>query len=231
MTTNILDLTPFGFTPTESSVYLELSRLGPSSGYAVAKATSLARANAYQSLNGLVAKGAAVVQPGQPQRYRALEPEALLALLTRRQVAKLDRLQEELGALGAAGEPDTFGVRGERAIRELVQRMAARSPEPVTCLASAGLIRALLPVWRKRSADGFRTELRVIGEPPASFPLALGEPVPEARLAHYFGGPASVVVTSRSALLADWGEPPEGIWSSSPLVVGSIRAAADALTK
>ena len=32
----MLDLTPFGFTPTESSIYETLLDLGPSSGYAVA---------------------------------------------------------------------------------------------------------------------------------------------------------------------------------------------------
>src|SRR6266567_4526836 len=37
-----VDLTPFGFTPTESQVYGALLRLGPSTGYAVAHATRLA---------------------------------------------------------------------------------------------------------------------------------------------------------------------------------------------
>src|SRR6266511_1377004 len=32
------DLTPFGFTPTESLVYTTLLRLGPTTGYAVARA-------------------------------------------------------------------------------------------------------------------------------------------------------------------------------------------------
>ncbi len=59
-----IDLTPFGFTPTENLAYGALLDLGPSSGYAVAKELSIARANAYQALNGLVAKGAAVITAG-----------------------------------------------------------------------------------------------------------------------------------------------------------------------
>src|SRR2546428_333153 len=39
-----LDLTPFGFTATESLAYAALLRLGPSTGYAVAHATRGARA-------------------------------------------------------------------------------------------------------------------------------------------------------------------------------------------
>src|SRR2546430_4433111 len=49
-----LDLTPFGFTATESLAYAALLRLGPSTGYAVAHATRVARANTYGALEGLV---------------------------------------------------------------------------------------------------------------------------------------------------------------------------------
>ena len=55
-----VDLTPFGFTPTESAVYAVLLTQGPGTGYAIARSAGLARANAYAALEGLVAKGAAV---------------------------------------------------------------------------------------------------------------------------------------------------------------------------
>ena len=71
-----IDLTPFGFTPTENRAYGALLELGPSSGYALAKALSIARANAYQALNGLVAKGGAIRTHEAPQRYRAERPDA-----------------------------------------------------------------------------------------------------------------------------------------------------------
>ncbi len=53
------DLTRFGFTPTEGLVYQVLLTGGPGTGYAIARAAGLARANAYSALEGLVAKGAA----------------------------------------------------------------------------------------------------------------------------------------------------------------------------
>src|SRR5207249_10815205 len=62
-----LDLTPFGFTPTESLVYATLLRLGPSTGYAIARGARLARANAYGALEGLVSRGAATRTP-PPER-------------------------------------------------------------------------------------------------------------------------------------------------------------------
>ena len=44
-----LDLTPFGFTPTESAVYEVLLSAGPGTGYAIARSAGLARANAYMT--------------------------------------------------------------------------------------------------------------------------------------------------------------------------------------
>src|SRR4029077_6182307 len=53
-----VDVTPFGFPPTESQVYGALLRLGPSTGYAVAHATRTARANTYGALEGLAGRAA-----------------------------------------------------------------------------------------------------------------------------------------------------------------------------
>jgi HTH-type transcriptional regulator, sugar sensing transcriptional regulator len=63
-----LDLTRFGFTPTESHVYEVLLTGGPGTGYAIARTAGLARANAYSALEGLVAKGAARVEGTLPKR-------------------------------------------------------------------------------------------------------------------------------------------------------------------
>src|ERR1043166_132249 len=66
-----IDLTPFGFTATESHVYAVLLQLGPSTGYGVAHAARVARANTYGALEGLVRRTAAARLPGRPARFRA----------------------------------------------------------------------------------------------------------------------------------------------------------------
>src|SRR2546430_14172940 len=68
------DLTPFGFTTTESLVYRALLHLGPATGYAVARAARLARANAYGALDGLVTRGAATKAAGGPRRLPPPHP-------------------------------------------------------------------------------------------------------------------------------------------------------------
>ena len=117
-----IDLTPFGFTPTESVVYAALLRLGPSTGYGVARATRLARANAYGALEALVSRGAAFRSPGRPVQYRPSDPHALLAHLAARQGEALDRLSRAVRDASLPGEPETRTVAGERAVANLIQQ-------------------------------------------------------------------------------------------------------------
>src|SRR5918998_188090 len=91
-----IDLTGFGFTPTESAVYDALLRNGPGSGYAIARAAGLARANAYSALEGLVTKGAARVEEGRPRRYRPESPAGLIARISNNHGVALERLSSEL---------------------------------------------------------------------------------------------------------------------------------------
>src|SRR2546422_9230065 len=128
-----LDLTPFGFTPTESLVYATLLRLGPSTGYAVARGARLARANAYGALEGLVSRGAATrtPPPNRPARYRPTDPQALLAQLATLQGEALDRLGRELRDITRPGDPVTREVAGSRAVGKLVMQLVALAERSV----------------------------------------------------------------------------------------------------
>src|SRR5213082_2121834 len=132
-----VDLTPFGFTPTESQVYGALLRLGPSTGYALAHATRVARANTYGALEGLAGRAAAIRLPGRPARYRAVDPRALIAQL----------------------------AAGARAAANLVMQLVARAGQRVEGVLAAELLRPSLPAWR-RARERATLELRVAGEVP-----------------------------------------------------------------
>ncbi len=226
-----LDLTPFGFTPTESLAYGALLTGGPSSGYAVAKHLAIARANAYQALNGLVAKRAATVSEGPPQQYRAVSPPALLALVTRRRAEELDALQAAVAAAGPAGAPATVAFEGERAFRDLTLRTAALTPGPVTAVAPTGVLSASLPVWRKRAADGSPTALWSVGPEPADLPVPLAGVVEESSIREHFGHPTALVLTPDAGLVARVDTEFSGFWCSHPALLGTIRAAIAALTE
>lgn len=222
------DLTPFDFTPTESAAYVALLSLGPASGYAVAKHMHVARANAYQALDGLAAKGAASLATDTPRVYRAVSPQALLALLTQAEAAKLDRLEEQLAALQHVGEPATIPFRGERRLEQLVLRTAARATR-VRCVGPEALLRRLVPIWRKRSQDEAETELLVLGELPDAFPVPLAGSA-TAKAPSYFGGrDPFVLVTESAVILGTIEDEITGTWSSEPLFAGLARAALDTL--
>ncbi|HVH67497.1 MAG TPA: helix-turn-helix domain-containing protein [Gemmatimonadales bacterium] len=213
-----IDLTPFGFTRTESQVYAALLKLGPSTGYAVAHATRVARANSYGALEGLVARAAAVRLPGRPARYRAADPRALIAQLATRQGEALNRLATALNGVADQGEPDTRSVVGMRALAYLIMHLVARAEHHAQGILAAELVRPTLPAWR-RARERATLELRVAGDPPAEAEsLASGTVAADT--------PTVLLIDDAQAVLATGaGELATGLWSSHPAVTALVRAA------
>lgn len=223
----MLDLTPFGFTPTESASYQALLELGPSSGYGVAKHLSIARANAYQALNALVAKGVAMLGAGAPRSYRAVSPDGLLALLTQAEATKLDQLEAQVAALEHGGEPSTVAFSGERGLEELALRTAARASS-VRCLGPDSLMRRLVPIWRKRHHDGAATDLTLLGEPATPFPIPFTTREPDPA-GHFTGRSPFILLTESAAIVGVVDSDISGVWSSDVLLRGLAGAALAAL--
>src|SRR5260370_14736515 len=212
------DLTPFGFTATESLVYGALLRLGPSTGYGVAHATRVARANTYHALEGLVGRGAALRLAGRPARYRAADPGALLAQLAAEQGDALDRLSRALREASEPLEPDTRSVAGARALANLILQLVARAERSVAGALAAELVRPTLPAWRR--ARGRATlALRVAREVPAEAQAPGAAGAPRAT-------PTLLLIDGAQVVLATGiGEGAMGIWSSHPALVAAVRLA------
>jgi sugar-specific transcriptional regulator TrmB len=213
-----VDLTPFGFTPTESQVYGALLRLGPSTGYAVAHATRVARANTYGALEGLTGRAAAIRLPGRPARYRAVDPRALIAQLAAEQGEALDRLSQALRDASTPVEPENRVVAGARATANLVMQLVARAGQRVECVLAAELLRPSLPAWR-RARERATLELRVAGEVPGEAgTLVAGSVAPET--------PTILLIDEQHAVAASGaGEGVTAIWSSHPAILGVVRMA------
>jgi hypothetical protein len=216
-----IDLTPFGFTPTESLVYTTLLRIGPTTGYAVALASRLARANAYAALEGLVTRGAATraSPPTRPVRYRPTDPQALLAHLATLQGEALDRLSRALRDSSHPGEPVTKEVAGARAVANLILQLVARAGR-VDGVLAAELWRPTLPAWRHASREGgAKVDLRIAGDIPAGAESIAQGSVPADAPTTLLFDDAQVVVT------AGTGDAVAGVWSSHPLIVVLARRA------
>jgi DNA-binding MarR family transcriptional regulator len=225
-----LDLTPFGFTPTETAAYRALTTLGPLSGYALAKALSIARANAYQALHGLVAKGAATRIGGRPERFRPVQPAALFTAITQRAARQLDALEAELSHQ-SEGAAATVALAGRRALAETALRLAARSHGPVTCVAPRGELLSLAPAWHKRVAADWPTDLWCLGDAPAGLGLPVPvQQVPPAVADAYFGTAVFALASPDAAVLARLVPGSEtGFWTSDQLLSGAVRATIDRL--
>lgn len=220
----MLDLTPFGFTPTESNVYRTLLELGPSSGYAVARTLSIARANAYQALDGLVAKGAAVlVEQAVPKRYRSIQPRTLFAHILSVESRKLDDLERAVLDQPTGGAAPHLHLRGARALLDLAVRAIVRSQDPVLCVTTASRLDPLTPALRARQAAKRDTKLWV-AEEGAADQGGLAQPIDPERL-RAVAGPEALLLVADGALAASLGDEAEGVWSESRLHVGLVSAA------
>jgi sugar-specific transcriptional regulator TrmB len=218
-----LDLTRFGFTPTEGLVYEVLLTGGPGTGYAIARSAGLARANAYSALEGLVAKGAARVEGGRPRRYRPEPPAALVARITTDHGQALERLSRELDSISVPGTQTLVEVESGRAILQLITHDIARATQSVVLLAPADAYPLLAPALRRPVSAGLPVTLCSTG--PVELGFAPVEVVPDGRLG-WPGMPIIAVVDDRVAVVAGrQGSEVRGHWSTAPSFVAAARLA------
>jgi sugar-specific transcriptional regulator TrmB len=216
-----LDLTGFGFTPTESLVYEVLVRSGPGTGYAIARAAGLARANAYSALEGLVQKGAARVEDGRPKRFRPEPPTTLVARIVDAQAAALDTLSTVLDQVSVPPSPTLVELGSARGALQLLSHEIARSQSRVALVGPVDGFPIITPALRKAAASGVQLDLastRSIELPFATVAEA-NPPV------GWPGEPLVAVIDDRGGLIAArTGETVLGYWGTDPLFIAAARA-------
>ena len=215
-----LDLTPFGYTPTESLVYEVLLTEGPGTGYAIARAAGLARANAYSALEGLVAKGAARSDGGRPRRYRPEDTTAIIARIANQHGRALDKLSADLEGLAAPAAPTVVEIDSPRAALQLISHDVARATSTVSLLAPPEAYPLLAPALRRPAAAG--VSLTLLATAPVELDFA---PVAPVEADHAWpGNPLISVVDDRRAVIAyRQGSEVHGHWSTAPALVAAAR--------
>jgi HTH-type transcriptional regulator, sugar sensing transcriptional regulator len=195
--TSGLDLTGFGFTPTESHVYEVLIKNGPGTGYAIARSAGLARANAYSALEGLVQKGAARVEEGRPKRYRPEPPSTLIARIVDRQGQALETLSGVLAEISVPASPTLVELSSVRGILQLLAHEIARAQTRVGLVVSSDAYPPLTPALRKAAASGVSLDLASTETVDLPFsPVGVAPPSTE-----WPGEPILFVVDDRGAML------------------------------
>jgi sugar-specific transcriptional regulator TrmB len=214
-----IDLTPFGFTPTESLVYRVLLRDGPGTGYALARAAGLARANAYSALEGLVSKGAARVELGRPKQYRPEAPSTLIARISTTYGHALDQLSDALEGMSAASSPTLIEIDSGRAVLQLIIHDVTRATGSVALLVPPDAYPLLAPAIRRPVSAGLRMSLWSTG--PVSLEFAKVELLSQPS---WPGMPIVTLVDDKSAIIgARNGSEVRGHWSTAPWFVAAAR--------
>jgi hypothetical protein len=217
-----INLTHFGFTPTESLVYEVLLTGGPGTGYAIARSAGLARANAYSALEGLVTKGAARVDPGRPKRYRPEAPGALIARISTDHGLALERLSSDLDAASVPATPTLVEIESGRAVLQLITHDVARAAVSVALLVPSDAFPLLAPALRRPHSAGL--PLVLCSTAPVDLGFGVVEVVGDAH--PWPGMPIISVVDERSAILAArQGSDVRGHWSTAPAFVAGARLA------
>lgn len=214
------DLTHFGFTPTEGLVYQVLLTNGPGTGYALARAAGLARANAYSALEGLVAKGAARVDGGRPKLYRPEPPTSLIARITNDHGHALDKLSSDLQSILVPGTPTVVELSSGRAVLQLLTHNVARAAHSVRLLAPPDAFPILAPALRRPVSAGVSVELFSTSQVDLEF---IGvEAIPTGHA--WPGMPIIAIVDDASALIAArLANEVHGHWSAAPSFVAAAR--------
>jgi sugar-specific transcriptional regulator TrmB len=217
-----INLTHFGFTPTESLVYEVLLTSGPGTGYAIARSAGLARANAYSALEGLVAKGAARVEGGRPRQYRPEAPAGLIARIAHNHGLALDRLSTDLETIAVPSTPTVVEIESGRAVLQLITHDVARASRSVGLLAPPDAFPLLAPALRRPISAGLPVSLWSTGPVDlgfASVELVTGD--------HGWPGmPIIAVVDDRSAIVGSrQGSEVRGHWSTAPAFVAAAQMA------
>jgi len=215
-----LDLTHFGFTPTESLVYQVLLGNGPGTGYALARAAGLARANAYSALEGLVTKGAARVDGGRPKQYRPEPAASLIARITNDHGHALEKLSTDLQSLLVPGTPTVVELSSGRAVLQLLTQTVSRAAQSVRLLAPADAFPLLAPALRRPVSSGLSVELYSTGRLDLEFISV--EAIPSGHA--WPGMPIIAIVDDHGALIAArQGTDVQGHWSAGPSFVAAAR--------
>ncbi|SRR5579884_848355 len=125
-------LQQLGLNKYEAEAYYTLLSRGPLTGYEMGKYSQVPLSRSYEILERLTEKGLALIQPGDPPRYRAQEPQQFLAHVRSTMEATLGALTESIAALARTDSSGEFWVvRGHEQILERVQNMIKQADSSI----------------------------------------------------------------------------------------------------
>ena len=158
-------LVELGLTQSEARTYLALLQQPEATGYELANAAGLQRANAYAALKSLTDKGFATQSGDTPARFVGASPEQALGQIKRRTQRRVDSLVADLAHLAEPSARTTFHtLQGTEAIIQRVAALVDGARDRVAvCCWSEDLDWLAAPL-RAASASGCQVVVNVFGD-------------------------------------------------------------------
>ncbi|HEU5226945.1 MAG TPA: helix-turn-helix domain-containing protein, partial [Ktedonobacteraceae bacterium] len=121
-------LQQIGFNKYEAEAYYALLSHGPLTGYEVGKYSHVPLSRSYEILERLLEKGLVLVQPGEPPRYSAQEPQLVFHRIRSTMETTLNTLATSLASLAPTERASEFWVvRGRQHILTQIKAMIAKA--------------------------------------------------------------------------------------------------------
>ncbi len=214
-------LTALGFSSQEARVYVALLMQPSATGYELAKAAGLQRANVYQVLSGLLDRNVVQLVSDDPARYVAHTPVEVLGRIKRETASRCDSLIADLAALAPPREPAAFWtLRGREAVIERVSSLVGEASRRVAVSLWADDLEWLGPQLRSAHRGDRQVIVNLFGDAPLDF----GEVYRHESPALTVGGHLlTLAVDFSEALVASLDEPPGAVYTRHPALVRLVE--------
>ena len=133
------ELTCFGLSRQEASIYVELIKHGKMTGYELSKETGISRSNVYAACAELVSKGACYLEEVESTKYIPVDLEIFLK-------NRINRLKEKADFIVAHKPAEVVNadgyitIRGSENIMDTVKQMIGCTSARIYLLASSKII-------------------------------------------------------------------------------------------
>jgi sugar-specific transcriptional regulator TrmB len=222
MSTMVECLGEIGFTEYEAKAYVALVRLGPASGYQIAKESGVPRSTIYEILAKLVVRGAALTQSFAEQvRYAPVPPEQFLGRIRYELEGNLDTLAHGLKGMAESAAPpgNTWNLAGRKNLFSYARQMIEGAKKEIALLVGDDdELDQLLPQLQQAQARGIA--LLVICPTPYNaedVPLVVH---PQGlRLRQTLGHGFTLIVDGREALTGEVDRSQSAVWTTNGYAV------------
>ncbi len=133
------NLSSFGLTRIEATIYITLLSHGAMTGYEIAKETGISRSNVYNSLATLVEKGAAYTMEGEASKFVPVKVEVFLHNTLKELEKKADFIIQH-APKPVEQETGYITIKGSRHIKDKITEMITSTDLRLYIMAESPLI-------------------------------------------------------------------------------------------